>query len=148
ALAFAMSYGGFWWLARQAGIRGLSAHLAPLLFVTSAYFLTDAYARGAWPETVAVSSIPLVAAAGGSLLRERHLRPWAALVFLGAATVMTGSHNITLLLAVIFVALLMLVAVLAGVDLRSLAPRRVLSIAGLLMLAVGINMWFLLPDLA
>lgn len=148
ALAFAMSYSGFWWLAHQAGLRGWSAHLAPLLFVTSAYFLTDAYARGAWPETMAVSSIPLVVAAGGSLLRGQRLRPWPVLVFLGAATVMTGSHNITLLLSVIFFTLLVLIALVAGVDLRSLPQRRVLSIVGLLALAVGINMWFLLPDLA
>ncbi len=102
ALAFTMSYGGFWWIASQAGIDGWRAHVVPLLFVTSAYFLTDAYARGAWPETMAVSTIPLVAASGSSLLRGKRLRSCVTLIFLGSATLLTGSHNITLLLSSIF----------------------------------------------
>jgi uncharacterized membrane protein len=148
ALAFTMSYGGFWWIASQAGIDGWRAHVVPLLFVTSAYFLTDAYARGAWPETMAVSTIPLVAASGGSLLRGARLRSWVALVFLASATLLTGSHNITLLLSSIFFVALVIVALVAGVDLRSLPWRRVLAVAGLFAVGVAINMWFLLPDLA
>jgi uncharacterized membrane protein len=147
-LAFAMSYGGVWWIARQVGIGGWHAHVTPLLFVTSAYFLTDAYARGAWPETMAVSSIPLVAAGAGHLLRAERLRPWPALVFLLACVVMTGSHNITLMLSVIFFALLALVALAARVDVRSLPRPRLLAVAGLFGVAVAINLWFLLPDLA
>lgn len=148
ALAFTMSYGGFWWIASQAGIDGWRAHVVPLLFVTSAYFLTDAYARGAWPETMAVSTIPLVAASGSALLRGKPLRSWVTLIFLGSATLLTGSHNITLLLSSIFFVLLVIVARVAGVDFRSLPWRRVFAIAGLFALAVAINMWFLLPDLA
>jgi hypothetical protein len=148
ALAFTMSYAGFWWIARQAGIGGWRAHVAPLLFVTSAYLLTDAYARGAWPETMAVSSIPLVAAAGGSLLLGERVCPRVVLIFLGAATLLTGSHNITLMLSSIFFVLLVIVACVARVDFRALPWRRVLAIVGLFALAVAINMWFLLPDLA
>ena len=148
ALAFTMSYGGFWWIASQAGIDGWRAHVVPLLFVTSAYFLTDAYARGAWPETMAVSTIPLVAASGSSLLRGKRLRSCVTLIFLGSATLLTGSHNITLLLSSIFFVLLVIVVLVAGVDFRSLPWRRVFAIAGLFALAVAINMWFLLPDLA
>lgn len=147
-LAFAMSYGGCWWLARQIGIGGWVAHLTPLLYVTSAYFLTDTYARGAWPETMAVASIPLVVAAGGALLLGERLRPWPVLLFLGASVVMTGSHNITLLLGTIFLVLLAIVALLAGVNPRTLPWRRILWIAGLFAVAVAINLWFLLPDLA
>jgi hypothetical protein len=146
-LAFTMSYGGFWWIARQAGVSGWKTHVAPILFVTSAYFLTDSYARGAWPETMATSSIPLVVGAGGALLRGERLRRWPALAFLGAATVMTGSHNITLLLSTIFFALLLIIVGVARVNLRALNWRRVLVIAGLLAVAVAINLWFLLPDL-
>ena len=148
ALAFTMSYGGFWWIASQAGIDGWRAHVVPLLFVTSAYFLTDAYARGAWPETMAVSTIPLVAASGSSLLRGKRLRSCVTLIFLGSATLLTGSHNITLLLSSIFFVLLVIVALVAGVNFRSLPWRRVFAIVGLFALAVAINMWFLLPDLA
>jgi uncharacterized membrane protein len=147
-LAFVMSYGGCWWVGRQAGLSGWSTHAAPLLFVTSAYFLTDSYARGAWPETMAVSSIPLVVGAAGALLEGERLRRWPALVLLVAGTVLTGSHNITLLLSTIFFALLLAIAVVAGASLRALPWRRVLVIAGLLAVAVAINLWFLLPDIA
>lgn len=147
-LAFAMAYSGFLWLARQAGIGGWSAHAAPLLFVTSAYLLTDAYARGAWPETMAICSIPLVVAAAGALLRDESPRRWHAMAFLGAAIVLSGSHNITMLLSAIFFVLLALVALAAGVDPRKLPRRRLLEIAGLLVVAAAVNMWFLLPDLA
>jgi uncharacterized membrane protein len=148
ALAFAMSYGGCWWLSRQCGIGGWQAHLVPLLAVTSAYFLTDAYARGAWPETMAVSSVPLVLAAAGSVLRGPRVYPLAALALVGAATVLTGSHNITLLFSTMFLLALAGIAWFAGADPRTLPRPRVAAIAGLLGIAVALNMWFLLPDLA
>ncbi len=56
-LAFAASYGGWWWLARQAGLRGLSAHAPGLVCVTTAYAMTLLYVRGDWPEHVAVAML-------------------------------------------------------------------------------------------
>jgi uncharacterized membrane protein len=147
-LAFTMSYGGCWWLSRQCGIRGWQVHLVPLLAVTSAYLLTDAYARGAWPETMAVSSLPLVLAAAGSVLRGRRVHPLAALTLVGACTILTGSHNITLLVSTMFLIVLGAIAWFAGVDPRSLPRSRVLAVFGLLGLALALNLWFLLPDLA
>ena len=38
ALAMAMAYGGFFWIARQSGLRGWSAHIPGLVFLTSAYY--------------------------------------------------------------------------------------------------------------
>jgi hypothetical protein len=146
ALAAAMAYGGFVWLSRQAGLRGFTAHIAGLLFLTSAYYITDIYARGAWPETVATSALPLLVASALALLRERSWRVGPTLAFLVAVVVFTGSHNITLLYGTIFLVLLCLTGVLA-VGRDALPPRRrVLAVAGLGLLATGVNLWFLLPD--
>jgi len=148
ALAMAMAYGGFLWIARQAGLRGWSAHIPGLVFLTSAYYVADIFARGAWPETVAVSSIPLVVASGLALLRARSWRPGPVLAFVVSVVVFTGSHNITLLYGAVFLALLCLTVAVA-VGRRALpAPRRILAVVGLGLLATAVNLWFLLPDVA
>ena len=46
-LAAAFAYGGMWWLGRQLGLSRWAAHLPGFVVVTAAYYLTDAYARGA-----------------------------------------------------------------------------------------------------
>jgi hypothetical protein len=148
ALAMAMAWGGFTWLSRQAGLRGWTAHIAGLVFVSSAYYLTDVYARGAWAETVATSSIPLLLAAGLSLLRAEAWRAGPVLAFVVGVVLFTGSHNITLLYGTIFLALLCVTGALAvGRDALP-ARRRVLGVAALGLLATGVNLWFLLPDVA
>jgi len=63
-LSFCMAYGGLLWLSLEAGLGGWRAHAAPLVLVTSAYYLTNAYARGVWPELTATSSLMTVLAAG------------------------------------------------------------------------------------
>jgi hypothetical protein len=148
ALAMAMAYGGFVWLARQAGIRGWPAHVPALVFLTSAYYVSDVYARGAWPETVATSSMPLLAAAGLCLLRDDRWRVGPVIAFVVSAVIFTGSHNLTLLYGTIF--LVLLCAALGIAFGRGQLPRRerVLGVVGLGALAVGVNLWFLLPDVA
>jgi hypothetical protein len=146
AMVMAMAYGGFLWLSRQAGLRGWSAHIPGLLLISSAYYLTDLYARGAWAETVATSSIPLLVAAGLALLRAEAWRPGPVLAFVLAVVLFTGSHNITLLYGTLFVVLLCLTATFA-VGREALPPaRRVLGLVALGLLATGVNLWFLLPD--
>ncbi len=148
ALAMAMAYGGFVWLARQAGLRGIAAQGSAVVYVTSTYYLTDVYARGAWPETVATSAIPLVIASALALLRDETVRPWPALAFVVSVVLLSGSHNITLLYGTVFLALLAAsVAVAVG---RSALPslRRVAAVGLLAVLAVAVNLWFLLPDIA
>ena len=148
ALAMAMAYGGFVWIARQAGLRGWTAHVPALVFLTSAYYIANIFARGAWPETVATSAIPLLVASGIALLRAETWRPGPALAFVVSVVLFTGSHNITLLYGTLFIALSCLtVAVAVG---RSALPsrRRLLEVAGLGLLATAVNLWFLLPDLA
>ncbi len=148
ALAMAMAYGGFFWIARQAGLRGWSAHIPGLLFLTSAYYVADIFSRGAWPETVATSAIPLVVASGLALLRAKSWRLGPVLAFVVSVVIFTGSHNITLLYGTVFLALLCLTVAVA-VGRRGLPPtRRMLAVLALGLLATAANLWFLLPDLA
>jgi hypothetical protein len=148
AVAMGFAYGGFLWLARQAGVRGWSAHVPGLVFISSAYYISDVYARGAWAETVATSTIPLLLAAALALLKAERWRPGPVLAFVIAVVVFTGSHNITLLYGTVFLALLCITAALA-VGRQALPPRRrVLGLLALGLLATGVNLWFLLPDIA
>lgn len=147
--SFLMAYLGTTWIARQAGLSGWQAQVPGLVLVTSAYFLTLPYGRGAWGEFTATSAIPLLIASGLHLLRVKRWKPFAVLAFVIAAIIYSGSHNITLLWGSLFLVALMVVSVFAlprrGLELQL---RRVLAVAGLAVLAVGVNLWFLLPNLA
>lgn len=148
ALAMAMAYGGLVWIARQVGVGGWWVHVPAFVFVTSAYYLSDAYARGAWPETVATSAIPLLVASALSLLRVERWRLAPVAAFLLAAVIFTGSHNLTLLYGTIFLVGLCAALVLAFGRAAIPDRRRALAVLGLGALAVGVNLWFLLPDVA
>src|SRR3954453_13789292 len=88
--------GGWGWLGRQAGLGGWVAHAPALIYVTAAYVLTNAYARGTWPELVATSAIPLVIAGGWWLLRAPRWRAGPVAAWVIAVVLFTGSHNLTL----------------------------------------------------
>ncbi len=143
--AFAAALGGWTWLTVQLGVRGWRAFLPGLTFVTSAYYVTVVYGRGAFPEAVATSMIPLVAASALHLLRAADWRVLPSLVFLASATILTGSHTNTLVwgpTALLFGAAIAFVAVP-----REHRPpfTRGGRVALLGTLAIGLNLWFLLP---
>jgi hypothetical protein len=143
-LFIAMAYRGVWLLARQAGVRAFVAHLPALIFVTSAYYVTDLFARGAWPEFAALSALPFVLAYGLRLLREPWtVRPVALFAF--GAVILTGSHNISLLWSSIIV---LVVGFIAWVAMGKGRPqlRRVRNLFGLFVLSTAVNAWFLLGD--
>jgi hypothetical protein len=145
--AVAAAYGGLFWFARQLGVKGRMAHAPAIVFVTSAYYVTDIYGRGAWPEFMAVSALPLIFAASLRLVRGRwRAGPVAGLV--AASVVFSGSHNITLLWGST-VALVALACywLLSGRS-RELPWRRMLAVAGLIALGVALNGWILLPALS
>jgi hypothetical protein len=146
-LAIAGCYLGTLWLARQFGLRGWIAHTPALTVVTSAYYITNLYGRGAWPEFVAVSSIPPLIAGGVWLTRSPAWRPWPVLVFVVSAVIFTGSHNITLLwgTTISLVSLLILWLVLGRP--RQLPYRRLAMVVGLGVAATLVNAWFLLTDI-
>jgi hypothetical protein len=141
----AIAYYGMWWLGRQLGLSRWVAHLPAFIAVTAAYYLTDVYARGAWPEFVAISAVPLFIAAALRLL-SAPWRAWPVAAFLFATVVLTGSHNVTLFWAVIVIGLIAVVAYLAiGAARPSL--RTVAAVIGVAVLGTGVNAWFLLIDL-
>jgi hypothetical protein len=147
--AIAMAYGGWVWLAYHARLRGWRAHVPALVFATSAYYLANLYGRGAWGEFMGTSAIPLVLASGISLLRAERWRIWPSVAFAVSMVILSGSHNITLLWSVLFFAVLVLLAVLGLPRHGREVPRRRLGRVALLGgLAVGVNLWFLLPDIA
>jgi hypothetical protein len=143
--AIAAAYGGLFWLARQLGVKGVLAHAPALVFVTSAYYITDLYGKGAWAEFVAVSMLPLVLAASLRLVRGRlSVGPVACLV--AASALFSGSHNITLLWGSTLALVALAVYWLLSGRSRELPWRRMLAVASLIALGVGLNGWFLLPD--
>jgi hypothetical protein len=143
--AIAASYGGLLWLARQLGVRGAMAHAPAIVFVTSAYYVTDLYGRGAWPEFMAVSALPLVVAASLSLVRGRR-RVGAAICLVAASVVFSGSHNITLLWGTVLTILALAVYWLVSGRPGNLPWRGMAAAAVLIGLGVGLNGWFLVPD--
>jgi hypothetical protein len=145
--AIAAAYGGIFWLARQAGVKGLLAHVPALVFVTSAYYVTNLYGRGAWAEFIAVSALLLVLAASLRLVRGGS-RFWPGACLVAATAVFSGSHNITLLWGSTLALLALCCFWLLSGRPRGLPWQRLLATAGLIALGVGLNGWFLLPDLS
>jgi hypothetical protein len=147
-LGFAASYGGWWWLARQAGIRGFAAHAPGVVFVTSAYAISLLYVRGDWPEHMAVSMLPLLAASGLSVLRADRARLLPVTALAISSMLFFGSHNLTLLCGVTVLAALIVLLLLAVPEARALANRRaLLRIVAVVVPALLVDAWFLLPDL-
>ena len=144
--AIAAAYLGTVWTAREAGVRGLAAHLPALVVVTGAYYLSLAYGRGSWPELVATSAIPVMIAATIRIVR-RGVAPWSVIA-LGLATVFwSGSHNLTLAWGTVFVVCVLGVVLIAWAPrLGALHVRRLAVALGVVALGVMVNGWFLLPD--
>jgi hypothetical protein len=145
--AIAAAYGGLFWLARQLGVKGLLAHAPALVFLTSAYYVSILYGKGAWAEFMAVSALPLVLAASLRLVRGR-FSFWPAASLVAATVVFSGSHNITLLWgSTLVVGALVVYWLLSGAS-RELPWRRMLAVAGLIVLGGALNAWFLLPNVS
>jgi hypothetical protein len=143
--AFATAYGGWFWIARQAGIPGNSAHLPAVIAVSASYAVSLAYGRGDFPEMVATSAIPMVAASALSLLRSDQLRASSVAAFITSVAVLTGSHTLTLAWGVTF---LIVMAGVAGFALSAATwkrPRRLLQIGVFGAIGTAVNAWFLVP---
>jgi hypothetical protein len=148
-LGFCASYGGWYWTGRTVGLGRLRAHVPALLFVTSACYLTLVYGRGDWPEFLAVSVLPLMIAAGLSILRCERLRPLPAVALIASSVIYLGSHILTVLWAstILGLACAALVAFVPEVR-RQIPARRWLRLAALMTPALLVNAWFLLPLVA
>jgi hypothetical protein len=146
-LAIAAAYGGLLWLARQLGVSSWMAHAPAITYVAGAYYVTNLYGRGAWPEFMATSMIPLLAASGWRLARAPRIEVVPAALFVIAAVFFAGSHNITLLFGSLsLIGGLIFLRVALGREVAAVNLGRLLWMAGLLALAVAVDAWFLLPD--
>ena len=146
---FAACYGGWYWLARQCGLGIWSAHVPGALFISAPYYLAMIYANGSLHEFVAISAIPPLIASVVSIVRADHLHAVPAAVLAASATLLTGSHNITLLWGTTMLALFtILLLALVPAWRRAVTRAAVLRIAGIAVPAVLVNGWFLLPDIA
>jgi len=146
--AIAACYGGMLWLGRQLGLSRWASHAPALAVLTSAYFITNLYGRGAWSEFMAVAAIAPLAASTVYLARTAPWRGWPVLVFVFSTIIFTGSHNITLLWGTIVLALALVIAWLALGAPTRLPMRRLIMVAGLGLASLSVNAWFLLPDIA
>jgi hypothetical protein len=145
--AFAMGYGGLYWLARMAGASRLAAHAPSILFVASPWWLSSIYAWGSWGQAVAISSLVLLVASGISILRADRLRLGPAAALAASTTLYTGSHNLTMAWASTLALVVAAVLLIALPSARALITRRGLKRLGLIMLpAFLVNAWFFLPN--
>jgi hypothetical protein len=152
---FAAAYGGWYWAARMAGAGRCAAHVPGALFITSPYYLTLIYGRGDWPEFMGVSAIPLVVAAGLAVARTDRPRLAPAIALAGSGVVFCGSHNLTLLWGTTILLLGGFVIVLCVPEARraisrnrAVACRRGLRVAGLMIPALLVSAWFLVPTVS
>ncbi|MCW2983317.1 MAG: hypothetical protein JWR63_887 [Conexibacter sp.] len=148
-LGFAAAYGGWYWLGRTAGLGPWWSHVPAALFVSSPYYLANIFLRADWPEFAAVSTIPLLVASALSVLRADRLRPLPALALALGSLLFTGSHNITLLWGTTVLVLLAATLCACGPAARRQVTRPgLLRVASVVVPAVLVNAWFLLPDIA
>jgi len=143
--AIAASYLGWTWMARMAGVRGWRAQLPGLIAVTAPIFVSNLYGRGGIPEVAGTSMLPLVAAAGISLVREPRMRLRDMAAFVVGLVFLTGSHALSMVWGIAFLGLL--AALLIACHWRFVTRRltRLLGLAWLAVLAGCINAWMLGP---
>ncbi len=145
-LAFAMAYGGWFWLARQAGLGPWASHVPGVVFITSPWCIASAYFLGAWGQVIASGALVLGLAATCSILRADQLRPLPALALAISAVLYTGSHSLTLVWATTMLVIAAGAALVVIAPLRALITRRgLLRIAVVVVPAIMVNAWFLLP---
>jgi hypothetical protein len=146
-LAIAASYLGVVSIGRQLGLRGWMSHAPALTVVTSAYYITNLYGRGAWTEFVATAAISPLVASGASLARAPRWRVGTILVFTASVVIFSGSHNITLLWGTTVGVLAAAILWLALGRGRPLPLRRLGAVAALASISVLVNSWYLVPDI-
>lgn len=145
--AIAANYLGWTWMARQAGVSGWRSQLPGLVAVTAPLAVSNLYGRGGIPEVVGTSMLPLVAAAGISLVREPRLRLRDAAAFVVGLVFLTGSHALSMAWGIFFLGLLAVVLIACHLSFVKERAMRLLALAWLGVLAGCINAWMLWPTI-
>ena len=143
--AFLAAYCGWTWLSMQAGLTGLAAYLPGAIAVTAPFAITTAYGRGDFAETVATSMIPLILASGLSIFRADQLRAAPVAAFVFSVAILTGSHTLTLLWGSTFLLAAVAIAAFSWGGLVRARAGRLVQLAGLSLLGLGMSLWFLVP---
>jgi hypothetical protein len=143
--AIAAAYLGWTWIARQAGVGGWRSQLPGLIAVTAPLAVSNLYGRGGIPEVVATSMLPLVAAAGISLVREPRLRLRDMAAFVVGLVFLTGTHALSMVWGICFLTLLAIVLIACHRAFVRERAMRLLGLAWLGVLAAAINAWMLGP---
>lgn len=146
--AIAANYLGWTWIARQAGVRGWRSQLPGMIAVTAPLAVTNLYGRGGIPEVIGTSMLPLVAAAGISLVREPRMRLRDMTAFVVGLVFLTGSHALSMVWGLAFLGLLALLLVACYWPRVKERAMRLLGIFWLGVLACCINAWMLGPTIA
>lgn len=148
-LALAAAYGGWLWLARMAGVRSWPAHAPAILYVTTPYMVSNINVRQDLAEVVATAMIPPMFAAALSVLRADRLRAGPAAALAASTVIFGGSHNLTLLWGTTILTVAVLVVAAGVPQARNLVTRRgALRVLAIVVPAMAVNAWYLLPDLA
>jgi hypothetical protein len=148
-LGFVAAYTGWYWTSRTFGLGRWLAHAPGIVFVTSAAYLMIIYGIGDWPEFLAVSAMPLMIASGLSVMRSERLRLGPALALTASTVVFFGSHLLTVIWGSTVLAIAGLM-ILAGVPAarRHVSWRNLLRLAMIVVPALLVSAWFLLPTAA
>jgi hypothetical protein len=143
--ALGASYLGWTWLARLAGVKGWRVQLPGALAVTAPLAVTNLYGRGGIPEVVATAMLPLVAAAGISLVEAPRVRLRDAIAFVGGLVILTGTHTLTLVWGMAFLGLVGAILVACNWQFVLDHLLRLVALAWLTVLALCVNAWILGP---
>ncbi len=148
-LALGAAYGGWLWLARMAGLRSWQAHAPAIVYLTAPYVVTNINVRQDLAEVAATSMIPVMVAATLSILRADRLHAGPAAALAASTIFFGGSHNLTLLWGTTFLAIGVAIVAVAVPQARGLVTRRgTLRVLSIVIPAMAVNAWYLLPDLA
>jgi hypothetical protein len=145
--AIAANYLGWTWMAKQAGVRGWRMQLPGLIAATAPLAVSNLYGRGGIPELVGTSMLPLVAAAGISLVREERLRLRDAAAFVVGLVFLTGSHVLSMVWGVTLLALLAVMLIACFWPFVRERALRLFRLAWLGLLAACVNAWMLGPTI-
>jgi hypothetical protein len=148
-LGFLAAYGGWYWVSREFGLTRPLAHAPAIVFVTSASYLMLIYGLGDWAEFLAVSAMPLMIASGLSVVRADRLRPGPAVALAGSCILFFGSHLLTVIWGSTLLILVGSAILLCVPDARRRLTRAgAIRASALILPAVMVNAWFLLPTVA
>lgn len=138
---------GCWMLSRTLGLGGWRAHVPGIAMVTAAWYLGEGFGRAGFGSFAALSSMPLFLAGAVGVARRESIRTADAVALVVGTVLAFGAHNLSMLWGTVFL-VLGAFSLLVFVRRVRLPPfRRLLSIAVLAGVGVGINAWFLVPNL-